>query len=307
MFTELENGIGLEIVVWLQSMGSGFLDTLAIVLDSLGGDVGYLLILPILYWSINRQYGRQLLVVLLVGLVGLLAFKELFARPRPYLLHPDLVRGLTDEDGYGIPSGHVIVSMMIFGYLGTLIRRTWFWVLTVIYVALIGWARMYAGLHYPQDVILAIPIGLLLLWLSLRYGDDLLRLYDRIPALIRVAAIIVISLTVALLFGHDETALTAAGLILGSGIALIAEAYWVRFNADGTVSQRVIRSLIGLVLLIVVFFGLRVAFSDLEPDGLWRVIRYAISAAFALFVYPLIMVRVGLAKTDPRVAVTQIA
>lgn len=305
MFAELENGIGLEIVVWLQSLGSGFLDSLALMLDSLGGDIGYLLILPVLYWSINRQYGRQLLVVLLVGLVSVLAFKELFARPRPYLLHPDLVRGLTNEDGFGIPSGHVMLALMIFGYLGTLVRRTWFWGLTIVYVLLIGWARMYAGVHYPQDVILAVPVGLALLVLSIRYTDPMLRLWDRIPAWIRAVGVVLLSLLVVLLFGHDQTAQTASGLILGSGLGLIAEARWVRFSAEGTLQRRLIRAAVGLALLAAVFFGLRLAFASLEPEILWRVIRYALASAFALFVYPVIMTRTGLAKTDPRVPAAQ--
>lgn len=101
MLEALETGLGLDIVLWLQANRSGLSDFFAVLLDQLGGDIGYLLLLPVVYWGISRRMGRELVYVLLIGMIGMVAMKELLMRPRPYMAS-DLITPLFTEDGYGL-------------------------------------------------------------------------------------------------------------------------------------------------------------------------------------------------------------
>ena len=294
MLTDLENGFGLDAVRWLQAQGTAFLDTLAVLLHNLGGDLGYILVLPVVYWSVSRYRGRQLLFVLLIGLVGLLTFKEMIASPRPFVQHPDEVTALVEEDGYGLPSGHVVLSIVIWGYIASVVRRWWVWLLVAFYVLVIGWSRMYAGVHYPQDVMGGVIIGAGLLALSLALLKPVARLWTSAAWWQKLVVMTVLGVVIALIFTVDDNGASTAGLLIGGGIGLVFEERRLRFTAAGSAGRRILRSVVGLVLVGVIFFGLRIAFADLTPETLWRVIRYAVTAVAALFIFPWSAVRTGL-------------
>jgi|GEM_PF-76640 membrane-associated phospholipid phosphatase len=85
-------------------------------------------------------------------------FKPLFARPRPChdpQLQP-LIRHLLDCGGwYSFPSNHASnhfgLAACWFGMVWAMTRRTWHWLW--IWAALICFAQVYVGKHYPLDVL----------------------------------------------------------------------------------------------------------------------------------------------------------
>jgi membrane-associated phospholipid phosphatase len=93
--------------------------------------------------------------------------KELFARPRPHFEHPLLV-----ETSYSFPSGHAMESFVVYGmlaYFAVLALRTWESRVGVVFgaallVVLIGFSRMYLGVHFFSDVIAGYAAGGV--WLS---------------------------------------------------------------------------------------------------------------------------------------------
>jgi membrane-associated phospholipid phosphatase len=93
--------------------------------------------------------------------------KGLFARPRPSFADP-----LVLETGYGFPSGHAMLSLIVYGvlaYFAVLGLRTWRARTAVVLgaallVLLIGFSRMYLGVHYFSDVVAGCTAGGV--WLS---------------------------------------------------------------------------------------------------------------------------------------------
>jgi undecaprenyl-diphosphatase len=89
------------------------------------------------------------------GLILDLFLKDFFARTRPYIV-PQLMR----EDTMSFPSGHSMMSMIVYLTLGMLIaqlhekRKTKLLIIcTVLSLCiLIGTSRIYLGVHYPTDV-----------------------------------------------------------------------------------------------------------------------------------------------------------
>lgn len=99
-----------------------------------------------------------------------LLLKQLFHRPRPVFVHP-MYRALI-EKGYSFPSGHAMGSLIVYGmltYFALLIVRSWrvrtaLLCGTTLLVLLIGFSRMYLGVHYFSDVVAGYAAGGV--WLS---------------------------------------------------------------------------------------------------------------------------------------------
>jgi membrane-associated phospholipid phosphatase len=94
--------------------------------------------------------------------------KGLFQRPRPHFAHPLVV-----ETSYSFPSGHAMVSFVAYGMLAYLAVLLWLksWEARVaavcgaaLVVVLIGFSRLYLGVHYFSDVVAGYAAGGV--WLS---------------------------------------------------------------------------------------------------------------------------------------------
>lgn len=110
------------------------------------------------------------LVALGGGEVLNVVLKQLFQRPRPVFAHP--LAGVLVDNEYSFPSGHALGSLITYGmmaYFAVLLLRTWrgrsaLVSGAVLLVLLIGFSRLYLGLHYFSDVIAGYAAGGV--WLS---------------------------------------------------------------------------------------------------------------------------------------------
>ncbi len=162
MFESLESGIGLDVVVWLQNNGNRMFDYLAKLLHFCGSPISLLLVVPIIFAKINRTLAWQFFVALLLSMLVATIGKEIFQTTRPHLAYPSQVHNLVNQNGFGFPSGHVITAVMVTTLLCRWIKHQWRWFVGVLYVILVGWSRMYAGVHYPHDILGGLFIGVIL-------------------------------------------------------------------------------------------------------------------------------------------------
>jgi len=83
--------------------------------------------------------------------------KLVFGRPRP----TEAFFGYELPDSYSFPSGHALVSCCFFGALAAILTQRsrlggWqyaIWAAAALLVALIGFSRIYLGVHHPSDVL----------------------------------------------------------------------------------------------------------------------------------------------------------
>ncbi|WP_217578842.1 phosphatase PAP2 family protein [Mesorhizobium sp. GbtcB19] len=130
----------------------------------------------ILYLLLIRRPGTALFVFAAIagGQVLSSLLKLEVDRPRP-----DLVSHLVDETSLSFPSGHAMLSAVVYLTLGSLAarflpdRRTKIFVLclAVLITVLVGTSRVYLGVHWPSDVLAGWCAGFawaMLCWLSAR-------------------------------------------------------------------------------------------------------------------------------------------
>ena len=83
--------------------------------------------------------------------------RELVERPRPAVDHPELNVLVADKTGYSFVSDHSALTMALAVGIFMINRR---WGAVAILLALFqGFGRIYAGVHYPTDVVGGVALG----------------------------------------------------------------------------------------------------------------------------------------------------
>jgi hypothetical protein len=223
--------------------------------------------------------------------------KTIGGQPRPFA-YDDRVVALVDAGGHGLPSGHTQTSVVIWGFLAVEARRRWFWFVAVALMLGTSLSRIYLGVHFPTDIIGGAALGIALLILWLRYGRPIEKWFcslavQRQLALAAAAPLLVMAIM------PSEDVVTAAATFLGMGTGIILERRHLRFSTDGPVAARAGRFLLGGLILIGLWLGLRTAFSDLDPELLLRLVRYTLVGLWGAFGAPWLFLKVGLADREP--------
>ena len=314
---------GVEVVVGAQGLGQG-VRALFQALSFLGSELLFLLLVPLVYWTIDARAGMRIGLILLISTGVNTLLKLVFADPRPYW-YSDRVLAYAAESSFGLPSGHSQISASVWGMLAFTARRWWFWVFAIALVVLIGISRIYLGVHFPSDVLAGWAIGAALLvcfvalaeragaWLSRRaLGSQVLVAFVTSLLLIAPAWLVVAAqgerrlpeAWTQLAARGDEplnpwsldTAASTAGTWFGfvAGLALLARQG--TFDVRGSLGRRAARFALGTVVLLLIWFALGQLFprqDDLVSYGL-RYIRYALIGGWVALGAPLALRRIGL-------------
>lgn len=161
-------------------IGPRWLDIAMRDLTTLGGYpvIMTIAILAAGYLAILRNWGAVLLVLSSLAGGALLnnVLKGAFERPRP-----ELVAHLVEVYTASLPSGHAMMSAVTYLTLGALLARVQPWWPLKIYIigaataltVLVGFSRIYLGVHWPTDVLAGWCIGAawaMACWLLARFA-----------------------------------------------------------------------------------------------------------------------------------------
>ena len=123
-------------------------------------------IILLLIKSLREKYGVKFAIAALSSTALYQIMKYIFQRPRP-----DLALRLIEQGGYSFPSGHSMNCLVSYGILIYLLlkyceNRRLAKILSVglgLLTILIGFSRVYVGVHYPTDIIGGWSLGIAVL------------------------------------------------------------------------------------------------------------------------------------------------
>jgi glycerophosphoryl diester phosphodiesterase/membrane-associated phospholipid phosphatase len=313
---------GLAVIGWSQDR-LDVLTPLALAVTHLGDAEFYLLVFPLLYWSVSRRLGLRMGIILLLSASSNAIGKLGTATPRPFFLDPAV--GRVSEASFGIPSGHAQNGVAVWGLLGHDIGRRWSYAVAGVLALALGLSRIHLGAHFPEDIIVGWVVGALLLLAFIRLAEPVGRWLDaqgaaRTVGLVFAASLLLIATGAAMrvgLVGWDfpgawigatgegiEEGATGLGDVVTRAAALfglIAGVVLARaggdFDSGGTVGRRVVRYLVGILGVLVLWQGLGALFVGGETvlALVLRYLRYAAIGVWIGGVAPLLFVQTGLA------------
>lgn len=168
----IDNRVTLSIISWRTPQLSSFFSAVTILANPTSV-VATVLILTIIAYVLTKRFHLPLWIILTnsIGSLGLNPLvKNIVQRSRP-----DEELRLVQEASYSFPSGHAFASMVAFGCVILLLLlflkpsafRGVLIVLSFVTILLIGFSRIFLGVHYLSDVVAGFSLGLFWLFISL--------------------------------------------------------------------------------------------------------------------------------------------
>jgi membrane-associated phospholipid phosphatase len=287
---------GLEFIRTVQLVHGPALDAVFKGITFMGEEEFFLILLPLILWCVDFAVGARLALVFLLSAYTNAGLKDLFAHPRPFELDPTVK--LHKAEGYGLPSGHSQSAVVVWGTIAAGFRRTWLWVVAVLLMVLVGFSRIYLGVHFPTDVLGGWAVGAV-------YLMGCLALEPRVTAWLHqmglgAQLVLAVAVPLVLLLVHP-TADTASpmAVLMGMGVGIALTRRVAPFSAAGPLWQRAVRFLVGAMVLLALYFGLKLAFPA-EGEPLYfalRIVRYALVGLWAGLGAPWLFRRLRLASS----------
>ncbi len=293
----------MQFLYLLEGIRCPFLDAVFGLITELGGETLYMALAIAVYWCVSKGLGFYILTTGFVGTIANQFLKLCFRIPRPWVLDPDfeiVESARAAATGYSFPSGHTQNAFSSFGCLGMWAKKGWR-VLCFAIVVLIGFSRMYLGVHTPLDVGVAFILGLVLMLVLYPLFRDIEAHPKRMYAVIAG----MLALTIAYLcyaelwpFPADIDADNLASgrengyKLLGAASAMLLS-YWldrryIRFETKAQPLTQALKLVLGLALVV----GLRVVlkapmYAVFGEGGVADAARYFLVVLFAAAVWPM--------------------
>lgn len=163
------NQLDHDLFLWLNNWGSESWDGFWLIVTSKWSSIP---IYAILLFLIFKKYGWKGTLITLVAVALLITctdqlanlFKYGFERRRPCGQEgvKEFARFVAPRCGrYGFFSAHAASSMALAIFIGNVLKDRYKWILTalILWAILIGYSRIYLGVHYPGDVLVGFTIG----------------------------------------------------------------------------------------------------------------------------------------------------
>lgn len=268
----------LEILRNIQSIANPFLDILFQLITICGEQMVLVLIISIIYWVKDKKFGEYIAYAVLTSVLVNCVVKDIFKFKRP--IGEEGIRTLREKTatGYSFPSGHTQGAGSFYGAMAIYIKKKVMYIIAIIMIILIGFSRLYLGVHYPKDVIVGGILGVLTSLICYK-------LYNRFENKMLLYVITFIVFIPALTFAHSADFIKGMGTYLGFVIGMYIEKKYVNFSIEGSTTVKVIRVLLGILILLVLQVGLKAIFPS---ETIFSFIRYALISFVGIGIYPMI-------------------
>lgn len=270
----------------IRELFGGVLDSFMLKATALGESTVTYLLLAFVYWCVDKRIGQVMALNVSAACTWNQFIKWKCRVERPWVRDERIIpvqKAIAGAGGYSFPSGHTTRAAAVWGTLGVSLwksKERIVGVLCGIILLVVAFSRNYLGVHTPQDVLVSLLAGIILIfcvekilgWAEKGKNRDLI-----------VAGI---GCLICFLPMLRAGCLSNAGAGMGFLIGWLLERRFIQFETEDTWAHKCVKFIIGGAGIV---FILEVVYSAL---GLMLVGKYAgffdsfILAVFIMAVYP---------------------
>lgn len=238
----------IQYLLLLQNMREvfgGIFDAFMLKATELGEQTITFLLMALIYWCVDKRAGVLMSFNVSIACTWNQFIKWKCRIDRPWVRDERIVpvqEALAGAGGYSFPSGHTSRAAAIWGALGASLwkdKKRALSAICWIILVIIAFSRNYLGVHTPQDVIAALIMGLILIYLLEKVLCWVERGQNR--DLLAAGAGCLLCFCPMLWAG----CLSNAGAGMGFFLGWVLERRFVRFETEGTRTQKCVRFAIG--------------------------------------------------------------
>lgn len=293
----------MALLHFLEGIRTPFFDSIVAVLTELGGETVFIIFGLLILWCFSKRNGYYLLTVCYSGIILSQFLKILCRIPRPWVQDPSftIVESAREAaTGYSFPSGHTTNAACTAGAIAAIFKKKWVTTLCVALIILVGFSRMYLGVHTPLDVGVAIALSAALIFII----DRVYRKIDKNPHLMYVLFSVIILINAAYLlytclwpFPADvdaanlESARTNGCSLLGASLGMILAYFidqkYIRFEVSACWWAQIIKFILGAAILIGIKSLLKTPLNAIFGEIFGRIVRYFLMLMFIGAIWPM--------------------
>lgn len=281
-------GSQLDILMYLQSIRNELL-TGIFTFFTICTEVPVITVLTgVIYWCINKKAGQRTIFALCGSLNINAGVKNYVKMPRP--IGTDGLQSLRIETatGYSFPSGHTQTSTTFWTSMMYLFRKSWIYIIGILMIIGAGISRLYLGVHWPMDVIVAWGFGIVLSIIFIKlfdYIDDSKNYY--------ILVVLMLIFGVCTYFIGGEDLYKMFGLYTGFALGYMVEDTFINFSTGNEtrrknifaknpskkegLGKKILRFVVGIISLLAVYLLLNYVQDTLivnKTEEIINIIKY---------------------------------
>lgn len=294
----------MSLLYWLQSIRNPVLDAIFSVITRLGEETALMMVGMFILWCVNKKWGYRFFLVGMVGNTMNQLLKAIFLIPRPWVLDPDfpiVESARAAATGYSFPSGHTQTAAGVFGTLAVWLRKRWVTILCIVMTLLVGFSRMYLGVHTPLDVGVSLATGLLIVvglnWLMNRCEGNAKATLGILLGALAFALVLVLYVNFAPVReannpefdAHGQkSAWVCFGTMAGLVVGWLFDEHHLHYETKAVWWAQLLKVAIGAALVMGVRLGMKPVLNAIFGDAQFtNGIRYFLMAVMASVVWPM--------------------
>lgn len=292
----------MTVLKWLESIRTPWMDEVMSVLTQFGDETVFMVMGMIVLWCLNKTWGFRFMLIGLTGTAMNQLLKAIFLVPRPWVLDPEftIVESAREgASGYSFPSGHTQAATTCFGTLAAWLGGKAVTLFCVVMILIVGFSRMYLGVHTPWDVGVSLVTGTI----TVVVMSKLLRKEDSKTtrwvcggamalALVLLGYVLFAPAREANVAEFDAHGVKAAWQVVGAMAGLLlawwSDAKWQRFETKAVWWAQVCKVLIGLLLVVAVRSGMKPVLTAIFGEAMFaHGIRYFMMTVVGGILWPM--------------------
>ncbi len=249
----------MDFLRWLAEFRTPAFDVLFQAITGLAEEITVIVVLCWLYWCQNKKLAYTLGFSYFFSGLLVQGIKLICKVPRPWVLDPSfkpVESAVHGAGGFSFPSGHTQSGTALFSTLGFAIKKWWATIAAIVLTALVGFSRMYLGVHTPQDVLTSCALTLVISYfVSFHLQEEIAKPEKAtfFSVLLFVICCVLTAYTTYIYIAYPEhtamakSSFKACGAGFGFAIGFYLERVKLSFELPETWKEKVIRFVVGLV------------------------------------------------------------